>query len=121
MINETGNLAKINGVSLVLANLDATDFDMEDKFDLILCNNVLHLINDNSILSVIENIKNHTNNYGINVISFPLRNSFLENFSEFRNIEKIYSGWKIIHYKIDYFNKRKFFELIVRKTLSEIS
>lgn len=59
--------SKSKGVKINILNQNINDLDIQNKYDIILCNGVLHYIEDK--ISVLQKIKNATKVGGINAIS----------------------------------------------------
>lgn len=100
-INDTIQLAKIHNIKINTKLIDINNLQFKEKFDIIVCNNSLHLFNKSEVLSLIKLMKSNTNDDGINVItSFTLQNppkNYSSLFSE-NELKVLYSDWKIIYY-----------------------
>ena len=101
----TSKLKAISNVKTL--NIDITNFDFSlSKFDLILCMNVLHFLNKESIKKVIDNMKTSTNDSGMNVISVFTEenpNKNLPGLFKKEELKELYNDWNIVHYD-EYFS-----------------
>lgn len=71
------------------------------KFDFIVCINVLQFISPKNVTKIIKQMKNNTNQKGINIITVFLTKPFKTQKKIFKHneLKKYYSDWKILHYK----------------------
>jgi tellurite methyltransferase len=121
-INDTKQLAKIHNLDIKTQLVDINNFSSKEKFDIILCNNSLHLFKKSEVINIIESMKTKTNIKGINVItSFttenpPINFSFL--FKE-NQLRKLYSDWKILYFS-EYCSPIKFDGIVKPHSIVEL-
>ncbi len=115
-IHNTNQLSKIYNVNLELKKENINKITFDKKYDLILCNFVLHFLKKDKIYNIINKIKNSTKNNGINVFSVLTeknKNKFEYLFKE-KELKKLYLDWEVLFKKED--NLKGIEYLIVRNS-----
>lgn len=92
---------KNNFPKLKVTKEDIRDYLLTSKYDIILCNNVLHFLGKQDIYGIIKRIKEGTKDGGLNVIKVFTEENPDKNFRYLfkkDELKMLYSNWKILKY-----------------------
>lgn len=93
-INKAKNLADNLGVKVDFFNADIRDYHLDENYDIILSSGVFHYIPLALREKIVNELKEHTTENGINVINVFVDKPFLEKAPDMEYSEKIVEGWK---------------------------
>ena len=82
------------GIKIDAICADIDSYKILQNYDIIICTGTLHFVKD--FRKLINEIKNHTNKKGINILDALIGEKFFKN----REIKKIYLSWEIKDYEI---------------------
>lgn len=95
---------------LTVLNESLPAFSSEGKFDVIVCEMVLHFLNEDDARISFKNIQEHTKLQGINVISLyidspsihkdPRMNGYFSHLFKTDEIKDIYKGWEMLYFEV---------------------
>ena len=99
--------AEKKGLKIKTEVADLTQIHLEDFYDMIICSYINHHFSKNESLFMFDEIKQHTNHGGLNVIAtFTKEGDFFnENpttdryFPETQEVSGLYKDWKILEYR----------------------
>jgi|WetSurMetagenome_2_1015567.scaffolds.fasta_scaffold901285_1 tellurite methyltransferase len=100
-INDINNLAKINNLKINPILEDIRNLRLKQKYDIILCNYVSHLLNKEETIRFIRKIKENTKKRGLNIItSFTNENPPIHYLSLFQKeeLKELYKDFEILYY-----------------------
>ena len=108
-IHNIGQKSKIEGTKVKTIFADITKTELDGKYNIIICNNVLHFLNEGEAKEVIEKIKRYTEGGGINVLSYFFKGE--------ETLRKAYSDWKILYFEEAIKEKKNYAEIVAVKSL----
>lgn len=96
-------LARRWNVQAQFIHASITDYQIKQDFDIIFCDDVLHMVPKEARLSLIHECKRHTAPGGIHVINVPVKKPFIEEQKKQRRypwlsgeLFTLYADWKIL-------------------------
>ncbi len=99
--SEAEKQSLLNKINII--NSDIKDFIFNKHFSAIISTDVLHFLKKEEISTIIKEIKNHTINNGINIITVFTKNGDLKSdkmyFFENQELKAFYDYWEIIFYE----------------------
>lgn len=108
-ISKTRELADRCKVKINLFKADIRDFKLDADFDIIYSSGVFHYLSANLRDSIIDNIKAHTTNNGINVLNVFVQKPFVPSAPDLEELELTAGAWKsgelFMHYHSWLFHK----------------
>ena len=93
---------KEGNLNMKLLNEKIENIDWKEKYDMVLCNNVLHFLKEADAKRTIQRIKDNTKKRGINLITVFNVNNPNKNFPylfEKEELRGFYSDWEILRYR----------------------
>ncbi len=90
-IYKINQLSKIHNIKIKSIKSDAIT-SLFKNYDIIVCNNILHLLKSKEAIELIKKMKIYTSVEGMNIVSL-----YINNDSPLNNLESFYTNWKIIH------------------------
>lgn len=106
-LNKLSKIATEKKLDIQTEIKNINDLKLTDNFDVLVCTFVLHNLSRENALQIIEEMKNHTNPEGLNVITaFTKNGDFYNRPSEKENfyldggeLKNLYAGWDILEYE----------------------
>jgi len=111
-----------NNSKLTLIVSDVTQFEIEEKFDLVLAVGLLHFLNTKDVKSLINKIKGWTKQGGLNVLAVRMVQNFrqdLPHIFKHDELKEFYQNkdWEIMEYGEGVAKRAKVASLIARKEM----
>ncbi len=83
---------------------DIRDFDFEGKYDVIASIQTLHFLSEEDVINIIDKIKDHTKEGGINFITTAIKGSEIGHrkwIPEENDLKELYKDWNIMGYRVN--------------------